>query len=317
MARFASDCLEAMPIIVSRLETTLGPDTGDLGIRIGIHSGAVTAGVLRGDKGRFQLFGDTMNTASRMESTGQTNRIQISPETAQFLRAARKDDWFQERDVKVFVKGKGHLQTFWLKNIKPTASVASSSNRISGPDSATFHAVGGKDKTDRLVDWCSEELGKLLKKVVARRKAKHVLSAKGRSIRNSMRLSSSSTSDDAASLGFARPLDEVKDVVTLPEVNLRELENEIPSDSIQLHKNVTAQLHKYVSSIATMYKQNPFHNFEHASHVAMSVTKLLTRIMALEPDGNLISKTGKHDKSFGITADPLTQFAAFYSALIQ
>ena len=50
--------------IVRQLEVTLGPDTADLCMRIGIHSGPVTAGVLRGDKARFQLFGDTMNTVS-------------------------------------------------------------------------------------------------------------------------------------------------------------------------------------------------------------------------------------------------------------
>jgi len=45
--------------VVQRLETTLGPETSELGVRIGIHSGPVTAGVLRGDKARFQwLFGD-------------------------------------------------------------------------------------------------------------------------------------------------------------------------------------------------------------------------------------------------------------------
>lgn len=63
MARFATDCIYRMQKIVKALETTLGPDTGDLAMRIGLHSGQVTAGVLRGDKGRFQLFGDTMNTA--------------------------------------------------------------------------------------------------------------------------------------------------------------------------------------------------------------------------------------------------------------
>ena len=37
-----------------------GPDTSDLGLRVGLHSGPITGGVLRGDRARFQLFGDTM-----------------------------------------------------------------------------------------------------------------------------------------------------------------------------------------------------------------------------------------------------------------
>jgi len=45
----------------------LGPDTEDLGLRVGIHSGPVTAGVLRGERARFQLFGDTMNTTAVSE----------------------------------------------------------------------------------------------------------------------------------------------------------------------------------------------------------------------------------------------------------
>jgi class 3 adenylate cyclase len=59
MARFARDCLNSINDLTKRLEISLGPDTGDLSMRIGLHSGPVTAGVLRGDKSRFQLFGDT------------------------------------------------------------------------------------------------------------------------------------------------------------------------------------------------------------------------------------------------------------------
>ena len=62
MCRFAKDIMKKMRHLTKELEVTLGPDTGDLSLRVGIHSGPVTAGVLRGEKARFQLFGDTMNT---------------------------------------------------------------------------------------------------------------------------------------------------------------------------------------------------------------------------------------------------------------
>jgi class 3 adenylate cyclase len=63
MARFAYECLQETSRLTKELEVTLGPGTSDLALRIGLHSGSLTAGVLRGEKSRFQLFGDTMNTA--------------------------------------------------------------------------------------------------------------------------------------------------------------------------------------------------------------------------------------------------------------
>ena len=57
MARFASDCLSGLKSLTRKLTVELGPDTEELGIRVGMHSGPVTAGVLRGERARFQLFG--------------------------------------------------------------------------------------------------------------------------------------------------------------------------------------------------------------------------------------------------------------------
>ena len=54
-----------MDELVFDLKDTLGLDTAKLAMRVGLHSGPVTAGVLRGEKSRFQLFGNTVNTAAR------------------------------------------------------------------------------------------------------------------------------------------------------------------------------------------------------------------------------------------------------------
>lgn len=206
-----------------------------------------------------------MNTASRMESTGMTGRIQVSPETAEYLRAAGKGSWLEPRDVKVFVKGKGHLQTYWLSKNEEARSQASSNDYIvSDPLAGTETCVS---KTSRLVSWNTEEMTKLLKQVVARRKARSLRDlakkgSKGRERRNS--------NDEHEMLSFARPLDEVKDVVILPEFDaeIQAFQKQVPPESIEFSSKVTNQLTDFVTRIAKLYHSNPFHNFEHARYVA-------------------------------------------------
>jgi class 3 adenylate cyclase len=65
----------------------------------------VTAGVLRGGKRAFQLFGDTVNTTARVETTGEKG-IHISQDTADLIIAAGKSRWVQKREDKVVAKGR-------------------------------------------------------------------------------------------------------------------------------------------------------------------------------------------------------------------
>jgi class 3 adenylate cyclase len=77
VARYARDCLQALDSLTKQMERTLGPDTVELTVRFGLHSGPCTAGVLRAERARYQIFGDTVNVAARMESTGEPGQIQI------------------------------------------------------------------------------------------------------------------------------------------------------------------------------------------------------------------------------------------------
>ena len=114
MTRFAFDARDKVREVCARLESE-GLDTAKLDMRFGIHSGATTAGILRGTKSRFELFGDTINTASRMESTGIGGKIQVSEETAELIRLHSKGRWLAKRDNKIVAKGKGELQTYWVE----------------------------------------------------------------------------------------------------------------------------------------------------------------------------------------------------------
>ncbi|MCK7540243.1 MAG: adenylate/guanylate cyclase domain-containing protein [Marinilabiliales bacterium] len=84
-------------------------------IRIGIHTGTVVAGVIGQKKLSYDIWGDTVNTASRMESSGEAGKINISGTTYEFV----KDFFICEYRGKMPVKYKGELEMYFVKGIIP------------------------------------------------------------------------------------------------------------------------------------------------------------------------------------------------------
>ncbi len=89
-------------------------------LRLGIHTGPVVAGVIGNKKFAYDVWGDTVNTASRMESSGEPGKINISEYTHRLI-----DPFFvTEHRGKMAAKNKGELTMYFLTGLKPELSLA-------------------------------------------------------------------------------------------------------------------------------------------------------------------------------------------------
>jgi class 3 adenylate cyclase len=106
-----ADRLVKMAFKMQEFMETLTLDSGEkLRLRTGIHTGPLVAGVIGVKKFVYDLWGDTVNTASRMESHGVPGKIQISEETKNALVGSFE---IEERGF-IEIKGKGKMKTFFL-----------------------------------------------------------------------------------------------------------------------------------------------------------------------------------------------------------
>ena len=317
----------------------------ELGIRIGIHSGQCIAGVIAGEKSRFQVFGETRNVAMALEVTSMKNKIQISKSTADLLREAGMANLLSPRENLVYCKGWGEIQTFWVVGCPKQESTNPKSHAESGhshevtddtedlrQESKSLGLDESKsdiwengdfvlldpprtfenEKLSRLIDWHVECMIRLLKQIVASR---------GRECINYHFTRANLAACIESTTNNGTILQELKEVIALPKFDPELLKKVADPESILLDGVVVSQLRDYVTKIALLYRPNPFHNFEHASHVTMAVHKFLARIVTpddIDYGRKNVSEIASdlHDYTFGIISDPLTHFAILFSALV-
>ena len=203
----------------------------------------------------YFCFSDTVNTTARLESTGEAGRIHISKETATLLIQAGKGNWVEARKDSVAVKGKGVLATFWLKpalEMAPSETTRATAVSFEEQEVSLSKVVVPRAlhideaKRERLINWQVDVFSKILKQIVARRRAS-----------NALRHAHGKQEDLSAPYQLeSTPMKEVLEIIELPEFDAEAAQNQDSPDEIELDSVVEAQLRNYIATISHMYKDN-------------------------------------------------------------
>lgn len=235
-----------------------------------------------------------MNTAARIESTGKQGCIHVSQETADQIKKSGKGHWLRERADKITAKGKGELTTFWLSLIEESTTGGDRQDEMDNlgalsRESSKTHVLSfytlprskcGKElcaKTQRLVEWNVDVLHHMLRQIAATREAMDIHQIAS----SASRMWDSEKNGHEGSDSPHMVLDEVQEVICLPEFSSKVAKVVAQATEAPVPPEAVRQLHDYVSKLASMYHDNPFHSFEHARYIICFSSRFFIHLMLL------------------------------------
>jgi hypothetical protein len=134
--------------------------------------------------------------------------------------------------------------------------------------------------------------------------------------------------DEDTDLAMGNPIiEEARENVRMPAYDTRISTTMMHNDLVDLPEKVESQLRLYVSSIASTYRANEFHNVEHATYVTGTMDRMMKKITASDEPDTYMDFGGKprapeavaydlDSRTFGIASDPLSQFALMFATLV-